>query len=64
MEAALITSPIGINLYVVYVISTGGGKFNDVAYGAVPFVVAILCMFGVLIAYPQIAIWLPNLVYD
>ena len=63
MEAALITPPIGVNLYVVHGIRTDGGKFNDVAYGAVPFVFTMLAMVGLLIAYPQIAIWLPNLVY-
>jgi len=63
MEAALITPPIGVNLYVVHGIRTRGGKFNDVAYGAIPFVFAMLLMIGILIAYPQIAIWLPNLVY-
>ena len=34
MEAALITPPIGVNLYVVQGIRLRGGKFNDVAYGA------------------------------
>ena len=63
MEAALITPPIGVNLYVVQGIRTGGGKFNDVAYGAVPFVFAMLMMVALLIAFPHIAIWLPNLVY-
>ena len=63
MEAALITPPIGVNLYVVHGIRTGGGKFNDVAYGAIPFVFAMLCMVAILIVYPQVAIWLPNLVY-
>jgi tripartite ATP-independent transporter DctM subunit len=63
MEAALITPPIGVNLYVVHGIRTDGGNFNDVAYGAVPFVFAMLLMIGILIAFPPIAIWLPNLVY-
>ncbi len=63
MEAALITPPIGVNLYVVHGIRTQGGKFNDVAYGAVPFVLAMLVMVGLLIAWPQVAIWLPNIVY-
>ena len=41
MEAALITPPFGANLYVVQGIRTRGGKFNDVAKGAIPFVFAI-----------------------
>jgi C4-dicarboxylate transporter DctM subunit len=63
MEAALITPPIGVNLYVVQGIRDRGGKFNDVALGAVPFVVAMLAMILILIAAPSIATWLPTLVY-
>jgi C4-dicarboxylate transporter, DctM subunit len=62
METALITPPIGVNLYVVQGIRTGG-KFNDVAYGAAPFVVAMLAMIALLLAMPELALWLPSLVY-
>ena len=63
MEAALITPPIGVNLYVVQGIRTRGGEFNDVAKGAVPFVFAMLAMIFLLIWQPSLATWLPNLVY-
>jgi TRAP-type C4-dicarboxylate transport system permease large subunit len=63
MEAALITPPIGVNLYVVQGIRTRGGKFNDVAIGAIPFVFAMLAMILLLIYAPYLATWLPNLVY-
>jgi len=63
MEAALITPPIGVNLYVVQGIRTRGGKFNDVAIGAVPFVVAMLAMIVILITWPSVATWMPNMVY-
>jgi tripartite ATP-independent transporter DctM subunit len=63
MEAALITPPIGVNLYVVHGIRLQGGPFNDVAYGALPFVVMMIVLVALLIAYPQIALWLPTQVY-
>ena len=63
MEAALITPPIGVNLYVVQGIRQRGGNFNDVAYGAMPFVVMMIAMIALLIAFPQIALYLPTLVY-
>ena len=63
MEAALITPPIGVNLYVVQGIRTRGGKFADVAIGAMPFVVAMLAMILLLIYMPYLATWLPNQVY-
>jgi len=63
MEAALITPPIGVNLYVVQGIRTRGGPFSDVSYGALPFVAMMIIMVGILILYPQLALWLPNQVY-
>lgn len=63
MEAALITPPIGVNLYVVQGIRTRGGRFNDVAWGALPFVVAMLIMIVLLLAWPDLALWLPTLMY-
>jgi tripartite ATP-independent transporter DctM subunit len=63
MEAALITPPIGVNLYVVQGIRQDGGKFNDVAYGAIPFVFMMLMMIVILIAFPSVALYLPSLVY-
>lgn len=63
MEAALITPPIGVNLYVVHGVRTGGGKFNDVAYGALPFVLMMLVLITLLMLYPEIALYLPTLFY-
>ena len=63
METALITPPIGVNLYVVHGIRTRGGKFNDVSVGAAPFVIAMLVMIALLLIYPQVAVWLPEKFY-
>jgi C4-dicarboxylate transporter, DctM subunit len=63
MEAALITPPIGVNLYVVQGIRQDGGKFNDVAVGALPFVAMMVVLVVLLVAYPQLALYLPTLVY-
>lgn len=64
METALITPPIGVNLYVVQgVRGRGSGPFHDVAYGALPFVLMMLVMVALLMLFPQIALWLPESVY-
>ncbi len=63
METALITPPIGVNLYVVQGIRLRGGRFNDVAWGALPFVLMMIAMVALLIAFPQIALYLPQQVY-
>lgn len=63
MEAALITPPIGLNLYVVQGIRTRGGSFNDVSYGALPFLFAMLAMIVLLLIFPEVALWIPSLFY-
>ncbi|MEZ5659782.1 MAG: TRAP transporter large permease [Burkholderiaceae bacterium] len=62
LETALITPPIGINLYVVQGIRSGG-EMTDVMKGALPFVLAMFAMVALLIAWPDLALWLPSLVY-
>jgi len=62
LETALITPPIGINLYVVQSIRKGG-PIMDVIKGALPFVVTMFVMLGILLAFPGLALWLPSLVY-
>lgn len=63
MEAALITPPIGVNLYVVQGVRTNGGKFADVAYGAIPFVLMMIVLLALLMIFPEIALYLPTAVY-
>ena len=62
LETALITPPIGINLYVVQGIRKGG-RLNDVMIGALPFVITMFVMIGLLLAFPEIALWMPSLIY-
>lgn len=63
MEAALITPPIGINLYVVHGIRSRGGRFNDVSIGAVPYLFAMFFLIAFLLVFPDLATWLPNVFY-
>ncbi|MEO9148796.1 MAG: TRAP transporter large permease [Burkholderiaceae bacterium] len=58
MEAALITPPVGLNLYVVQSVR-GGGRFYDLCVGALPFVALMLVMIALLIAFPSLALWMP-----
>ena len=62
LETALITPPIGINLYVVQGVRQGG-KMNDVMKGALPFVFTMFAMVALLLVFPEIATWLPELFY-
>ena len=59
IEAGMITPPIGINCYVVQGLRKSGSP-NDVFIGILPFLGAIIAMIGLMIAFPQIALWLPE----
>jgi tripartite ATP-independent transporter DctM subunit len=62
IETALITPPIGVNLFVVQSVRTGSdqGPIRDVMLGAAPFVLMMIIMIGLLLALPNLALWLPQ----
>ena len=62
LETALITPPVGINLYVVQGVR-GRGPIADVMLGSLPFACALFVMIAVLVLFPGVALWLPNLFY-
>jgi len=59
IEAALITPPVGLNLYIVQGVRTSG-SIGDLFKGALPFLSAMLVMIGLLIVFPGLALWLPE----
>ncbi|HYD04384.1 MAG TPA: TRAP transporter large permease [Reyranella sp.] len=61
IEAALITPPVGLNLYVVQGMRERG-PIADVIWGAMPFVGAMILLIGLLMAWPDLALGLPKYV--
>ncbi len=62
LETALITPPVGVNLYIVHGVRDHG-TMNDVIIGASPFVITMFIMIGILVLFPDIALFLPELFY-
>ena len=60
VEVAMITPPVGVNLYIVQGVRREG-SLNQVIIGALPFVITMLVMIAILIAFPNLAMWLPNM---
>jgi TRAP-type mannitol/chloroaromatic compound transport system permease large subunit len=68
VEAALISPPEGINLYVIHGIrksiheeaGRASGTITDLYLGVLPFMVGMAIVLVLLVAFPQIALWLPN----
>jgi tripartite ATP-independent transporter DctM subunit len=61
IEAALITPPVGLNLYVVQGMRERG-PIADVIRGALPFVGAMMVLIVLLMIWPDLALGLPKLV--
>lgn len=60
IEMALITPPVGLNLFVVQGVRKRG-NLNEVIVGSIPFVLLMFVMVLLLIAFPGLALFLPNL---
>lgn len=58
-EIGLLTPPVGLNLFIVS--GSSGVPVSKVARGVTPFVIAELVMLAVLVAFPVITTWLPEL---
>jgi tripartite ATP-independent transporter DctM subunit len=64
-EAALISPPEGLNLYVIQAFRKPGaegthGTIMDVYLGVTPFFVLMMLGIALVVAFPQLAVWLPN----
>jgi TRAP-type C4-dicarboxylate transport system permease large subunit len=49
-----------MNLFVVQGLRRDGGSFGDVVRGSLPYVFIMIGFVGLLIAWPQIVLWLPE----
>ncbi len=61
VETALITPPVGLNLFVVQSLRRNG-SMTDIMVGALPFVVMLIAMVAILAVFPSLALWLPTVV--
>ena len=59
-ETAMITPPVGVNLFVVQGVRRRG-SIQDVMLGVLPFIASLLVMILLVIAWPDIVLWLPRL---
>jgi len=58
IEVALITPPVGLNLYVIQAI--GKASMGEVARGTLPFLLIMLFTVFLITQVEDIALWLPR----
>jgi len=61
LEIGAITPPVGLNLYATVSASDGVVSMEDIVRGIWPFVVLNIAMLALLIAVPDLALYLPRL---
>jgi tripartite ATP-independent transporter DctM subunit len=61
-EIGLVTPPFGLNLFTIHGVLP---KYSilTIAAGALPFLIPMVIMIGTLIVLPDLALWLPGLLY-
>ena len=65
-QMGVITPPVGINVYVVCGVSesvVGGISLESIFKGILPFLLAVIVGTILMIVFPQIVVYLPNLMY-
>lgn len=63
-ELGMSTLPVGMNLYVVHGLRSDNRPFWEMVRGAMPYVLIMIAFTVVMIAFPQLALWLPGQMYD
>ncbi len=59
-EIGMVTPPYGMNLFVLKVVVPEQGIMT-IAIGCLPFILAGLLVVVILVAFPQLALWLPGI---
>ncbi|MCP4353908.1 MAG: TRAP transporter large permease [Desulfobacterales bacterium] len=66
-QIGVITPPVGINVYVVFGVARGvvtdGIPLESIFKGIMPFLIAVVVAIIIMTAFPQIVLYLPELMY-
>ena len=60
VQMGMISPPVGMTLFIVQSIRRTG-RINDVFIGALPFMLTLAAMIGLLVAFPKIALVVPEM---
>ena len=63
VEIAAVTPPIGLNVYVLKGVISDSISVSDIFRGIIPFFIMDVLTLIILVAFPQISLWLPSTMY-
>ena len=61
-EISLVTPPFGLNLFVLHSVVPDQDVMK-IALGVVPFIIPLFFMIALLTIFPELALWLPGILY-
>lgn len=64
LQTSFLTPPFGFSLFYLKASAPPTLKLQSIYKGIVPFVVLQVIVLGLLIAFPQISLWLPGLMQN
>jgi C4-dicarboxylate transporter DctM subunit len=59
-EIGFVTPPLGTSLFVAMPIANV--KLGEISYACIPFILAVFAVIGLIIVFPGIPLWLPDLI--
>jgi len=63
-EIAVVTPPIGMNLFIMKGVFGKDASMGEIFKGAMPFVFADVVRVAILVAFPAICLWLPGTMFN
>jgi tripartite ATP-independent transporter DctM subunit len=61
LEISFTTPPFGLLLFVMQGVAPPGTKFSEICIAAIPFMLCAMALVALLIIWPDLALWLPNI---
>ncbi|MCB1452315.1 MAG: TRAP transporter large permease subunit, partial [Rhizobiaceae bacterium] len=62
-QIAYMTPPFGYNLFLMRAMSPPEIALSDIYRSIIPFVAVMILALTIIMAFPQIALWLPEYIY-
>jgi TRAP-type mannitol/chloroaromatic compound transport system permease large subunit len=64
LQTSFLTPPFGFSLFYLRSVAPGSVSTGQIYRGVVPFVLLQIVVIGLLIAFPGLVTWLPDLLYN
>lgn len=61
LQTSFLTPPFGFSLFYLKAVTPANIPIQKIYYGVIPFLIIQLCVLGLLLIFPELVTWLPNM---